>query len=109
MGVVVMNEIPNRANMVFQAFREGEGSPDQAGHALTQCVVEAFDVAGLAAVLPGWPVSGGGEDGPVGLPEIGVADRAPLVGLGQGIPQGLRTRRAPVPHMDADDFVGFPV
>ena len=71
---MIVNVIPNSADMIGRLFRERERLPNQPATALAQGVVEALDVAGLATLLANSSMALGWQNGCVGLPEIRVAD-----------------------------------
>lgn len=72
---MVVDVVPNRADVIRHLFREREGLAHQATTPLTQRVVEPLDMTGLTTLLTNGSVALGRQNRCVGLPEIGVTDR----------------------------------
>ena len=58
MRVVLDEEVAEMDEMHEEAFGEGEGFPDDAGHALAGGEVESFDMVGLSLFICGRPDAG---------------------------------------------------
>ena len=101
-----MDKIPNRANMIFQLFRKRERFTYQAGDALPQRTIKAFNVIGLARCLPDSAMAFGGQNRGIGGPKIGVRHRALAVNGRQGIPQSLGPGLVTGADIHAHDFFG---
>ena len=72
---MVVDVLPNGANVIGCLFREREGLSNQSTAPLAQCVVETLDMTGLASLLANGSMALGRQNSRIGLPEIGVADR----------------------------------
>ncbi len=84
-----MDKMPKRANMICQFFRKRERFTYQAGDALPQRTIKAFNVIGLARFLPDGAMTLGGQNRGIGGPKIGVRHRALAINGRQRIPQAL--------------------
>ncbi len=84
--MIIMNEIPDRANMISQFFGKGQGFTHETATGLTKGVVEAFNRGGSAGFLAHRAVTFGRENGSVGSPKIGVTDSALTLDRRQGLP-----------------------
>ena len=88
-GIIVVNEIPDRTNMISQLLRKRQGFAYQTGTALAKGVVEAFNVSGLATGFINGLVAFGGQNAGIGLQKVGVAHSPlPVVGW-ERVPQIL--------------------
>ncbi len=90
------------------AFGKGEGFADQPPHALTDGVIEAFDMIGGAAFGVGGAVLGGGQDIVIAFQLIGVQEPLAVGGGDAGIELsggGVVARPQGVGH----DLAGAPV
>ena len=71
--VVIVNEIPDGANVVGELFRERERFANEPATALTQSVVEPLDVVGQPCVFAHRTMALGRQDSSIGIPKITVA------------------------------------
>ena len=85
-----MDEQPDSTEMVSEFFGERQGFSDQPRDALTQGVVEAFDVVGLTTFFADMVQRLGIEDGVVSLPEVHIS-LGVQVALGQALPESERS------------------
>lgn len=104
-----MNEVPNRADMIDQLFRERERFADQSTATLAQRVVEAFNVVGLAARFADWSMTFRGQHGGIGLPEIAITHGALPVHCREGGPQLARDRFRACPDRHAHNLTSHPI
>ena len=72
---MVVDVVPNGADVIGRLLRERERLPNQPTTALAQGVVETLDVAGLATLLANGSMALGRQNGRIGLPEIAVTNR----------------------------------
>lgn len=98
------DEVFDGSNMVRQLFGEGEGVPDEAGDALTPCVVEPLDVVGLPRVLRNGFVLRRWNDPCVDGILIRIKRRLLLVDRRQIGPQLFRTRVTAIPDVERKDL-----
>src|SRR5688500_9814898 len=71
---MIVNVIPNRTDVIGRLFRERERLSNQSAAPLAQCLVEAFNMRGLATLLANRSMALEGQNSRIGLPEIGVTD-----------------------------------
>ena len=74
MGIVVVDEEPERSNVILELFGKRERFAHEAGTALAKSVVEALNMIGEASLFANRTMAFGGKDFGIGLPEIGVED-----------------------------------
>ncbi len=84
-------------------LRKGEGFADEAGEALAEGVVEAFDMVGQPGVFTRCLMLFVGNNAFVGPPEVGVDGSSP-VALGNGTPQLLAGGFTPPADHTGDDL-----
>lgn len=73
--IVMMNEVPDGANVISQLFRKRERFSDEPGNALTQRAIESLDMIRLAAVFTRGLVPLGRKDRCIRGQEISITDR----------------------------------
>ena len=81
-----MDEIPDRANVIVQLFREGQRSANQPPNALTKRVVDPLNMGCLTALLADRPMALGRQHTNIGFPEVAITDRTLAVDRGQRCP-----------------------
>lgn len=72
--VIVVDKVPERADVIDQLFRKRERLSDEAATALAQGVVEALDMIGMATVFADCSMTFGRKNCRVGLPKISVGN-----------------------------------
>jgi hypothetical protein len=88
-GIIVVNEIPDRTNMIRQLLRKRQGFAHQTRTALTERVVEAFNVSGLTTGFINGLMPFGGQNAGIGLQKVGLANGPLPVVRWERIPQIL--------------------
>jgi len=68
----MVDEVPNRPNVVFQLFGEGQGFAYQSRNSLSEGIVEALNVVGLSRFFTHLMQFVVVEYGRIGFPIIGV-------------------------------------
>ncbi len=86
-GVVVVNEIPDRPNMLRRLLGERQRLPNKSAAALAERVVESFKQARLPGCFTNRLVALGRQDRGIGTPEIGVTDGTLAVHGWERLPQ----------------------
>ena len=76
LSIVVVDKEPERTDVILELFGKGQCFADEAGTTLTESVIEAFDMVGQASLFADRTMPFGRKDFGIGLPEIGVEDRA---------------------------------
>lgn len=107
--IVMMNKVPNSANMISQFLREGQGFSDQARNPLSEGTVKALDMIRLPGFLTNRSMAVGGDDVFVGRPKIGIADRALSINRWQRFPERSSALLASIPDMNSDDLARISV
>jgi hypothetical protein len=102
--VIVVDKVPDGADMIGHLLRKRECSAHQSTTALAQRIVEPFNVIGLASVLPDCSVPFGGQDSGICLPKIAVTDRTLAVDWWKAGPQPACGGFCPRPNRHADNF-----
>lgn len=72
----MMNKEPNSADMIGELFGKGKGLACQARQTLTQRVVKALQITGLATAFLDDAMAFAGQNAHLGLPVIGVTNSA---------------------------------
>ena len=75
MPVIIVDELPNRPNMISEFLAKREGFANQPTTALADCVIQAFSQTGFAAPFIDGLVPIGQQDPGLKLIEIGEAHR----------------------------------
>src|SRR5688572_24752837 len=89
---MVVDVIPDGADVVGGLFRERERLSNQSAAPLAQRIVEPLDMTRFATLLANGSVALRRQNGRIGLPEIGVTDRTLAVDRREGGPQLARHR-----------------
>jgi hypothetical protein len=89
--VIVVDEIPDRADMVGEFLGEGERVTDKPTATLANGVVKALDIAGFAAFFSNRMVALGRQHGCIRGPKIGVAHGALAIEGRERLPQSCCT------------------
>ncbi len=105
----MVDELPNRTNMILNLLRERQRLAYQSSNPLPQCVVEPLTVVCLPAILAHRPVSLRWQHTRIRLPEIAVADRTLAVDRWQRPPQLPSRCLVPRPNGTPNTFTGVTV
>lgn len=105
----MVDEVPERANVIGQLFRKRECLSDEATAALAQGIVEALDVIGLATLFANCSMAFRGENRRVGLPKIGIGNRALAVDWRERFPEFASHLFRSCPDRDANNLARITV
>ena len=108
-GIVIVDNIPDSANMVFQFLRKGQCFSNQAGNPLSHRAIEAFDMVGLSGLFAYCVVASGWNDRLIRLPEVSIADGALLIIGRQRAPQGFCRLAVTTANISTYDLAGIPI
>lgn len=89
-SVVVMNEIPDGADMIGELFGKRQCLPNETTTALAKSIVEPFNQTGFATGFINGSMTLGGQNAVVGLQEVRVTNGTLPILRWKGIPQILR-------------------
>jgi hypothetical protein len=106
---MIVDVVLNGTYVVDQLFGERERFPNEPTAALTKCIVETFDMIGLATLLTNCPMAFGEEDYCRGFPKVRVTDRALAVNCRQGAPQLPCHRFGACPNRHAHNLASIAV
>jgi hypothetical protein len=107
--VIVVDKVPDRANMVGQLFRERECLSNQSTTTLPQGIVEPLDMTGLTTLLSDRTMAFRWQDCGIRLPKIGVADGTLAIEGRQRSPQSAYAGFGPRSDRHTDNFAGLAV
>jgi len=107
--VIVMNEIPDCADMILPFLRKRQGLAYQTANALAQRVVQMLDVIGLSARFPDRTVPFGWQRGGIRFPKIALRHSALTIDGRQRRPQLAGRGFIACANRDSHDFTGVAV
>jgi CheY-like chemotaxis protein len=107
--VIVVDKVPEGADVIDQLFRERERLSDEAATALAQGVVEALDMIGLATLFADCSMPFGRKNCRVGLPKISVGDRTLAVDWWERGPELASRLLGSCPDCDANNLARITV
>ncbi len=105
--VIVVDEIPDRADMVREFLGKGERVADKPTATLANGVVKALDIAGFAAFFSNRTVALGRQNGCVRGPKIGGANGALTIACRERLPQPFCTAAVTRPNETTNNQTRF--